>query len=98
MAGIEKLSPAQSATQLSRVAALQEIEHVMEGLTPLQKEALELREQGYTDEEAGKASMRPCTPTTFRQRVHDAQVRARELAATVQQTHTPECKDDKEMP
>lgn len=98
VAGLEKNAPPQDATQLRRVVALQEIEHVMRGLTPLQKEALELRDRGLSDEEAGSASVRPCTATTFRQRIHDAQLRARELTATVQQPHMPECKDDKEMP
>ncbi len=98
VADLKQHAPQQDAMQLRRVVALQEIEQVVRELTPLQKEALELREQPLSDDEAGKASMRPCTGTAFRQRVHDAQRRARELAAENQHSHSDEHKDNKEMP
>jgi hypothetical protein len=90
-------TPRQDPMQLRRVLALQEIEIITRGLTPLQKEALDLRDRGLSDEDAAKASMRPCTPVTFRQRVHDAQARARELAPDPY-SHSSECQDDKEIP
>jgi DNA-directed RNA polymerase specialized sigma24 family protein len=97
MADLKEHAPQQDAMQLSRVLALQKIEQVFQELTPLQKEALALREQGLSDDEAGRASMRPCSGAAFRQRVHDARLRARQLAAHEDYPHS-ECETDKEMP
>jgi len=92
------MHPNRTRCSYAACLALQEIEQVVRELTPLQKEALELREQRLSDDEAGKTSMRPCTGAAFRQRVHDAQRRARELAAGIKHPHAEEHKDNKEMP